>query len=189
MKNKTSRSILVLFLMIVTIFFSFGAFLTGAISFGVTDFAVDASGRIYVGKTYKVDVYENGEISHTIPASIYGKEYAFSIDPEDTFILSTYGRIHEMDLQGNVQRTYNDPAYRVHSKLKSDNTVFISATGDCYKLLNTLGYYRISKNDAEIVYSMPVFDYVMLLTLITSWIVVVVIIVRYGERWKAIFNF
>ena len=188
-KDPVLRSLITCVVLFIAAALSFVIFLTGNVCFHVEDFAVDSFGRVYISRTYKIDVYDDGEWSHSIPTPAMAKLRYFTIDSEDTFLLRLSGDIYKMDLQGNVISIDQNASERELEKLGEDNIFFVSASGDRYKLLNTLGYYRISKNDTEIVYSMPVFDYIVLLTLIGSWAGIIYNMLRYGDRWQERFRF
>ena len=46
----------------------------------------------------------------------------------------------------------------------------VSEKGDVYTKSNMLGYYRIIRNHGKVVYSMPMFDYLILVTMILAFL-------------------
>ncbi len=46
----------------------------------------------------------------------------------------------------------------------------VSEKGDVYAKSNMLGYYRIIRNHGKVVYSMPMFDYLILVTMILAFL-------------------
>ena len=70
-------------------------------------------------------------------------------------------------MQGNETRKEKDT--QTYSAICRINH-FESEKGDVYIKSNMLGYYRIIRNHGEVVYSMPVFDYLVLVTMILAFL-------------------
>ena len=128
-------------------------------------YAVDSSDNLYIGKEHSIEVYKEQKLINNIP--IQYTDYAFTIKNGQEIVLSANNNTYYLDLQGNETRKEKDT--QTYSAICRINH-FESEKGDVYTKSNMLGYYRIIRNHGEVVYSMPVFDYLVLVTMILAFL-------------------
>lgn len=154
---------------------------TGKVSMSCNNFAVDASGKLYVGKKYSIEVYENGDLIKTInPLS--SRTYAFTIQNDNTILLSTSSIEYLLDLKGNIISSKEDVGSSTYNKIKKNNS-FVSTSGKTYELKSCFGKYSIVC-DNIIVYEMPKFDYIIKLLYNSSYFVffIGVVVIIWKQR-------
>ncbi len=139
--------------------------LFGVVRFSVDCFAVDSSGKLYIGQEGHIHVYEDSKLVRTISefdglGSIPVKGFVFTIEADDTITMATGGHVISMDLEGKVLETQKDTAEAsVRSRLESGKYRFRSSNGDMYRLKSSLGRTSIVKNDAEVVYQISALSF------------------------------
>lgn len=141
--------------------------LSGIVSFQCSGLGVDADGRIYVGKSDVICVYENGSLVNELDPQT-SRGYAFVVTEENTILLSTSTVVHSMDLDGNVLTSYEDVGAKTIGKLERARGHFEGADGRTYSMSSKLGYYTLVRDDGVTVYRMPALDYCFLLLTIFS---------------------
>lgn len=145
---------------------------SGQVTVSIKGFAVDPDNNLYIGKEHNIDVYKNNQIINSIP--IKYTDYAFTIKDGPEILLSANNYTYHLDLQGNEISKEKDT--QTYSELCRINN-YVTENGDTYKKSNLFGYTRIIRNNFETVYLMPVFDYVILLILVLTFLCSVVFIV------------
>lgn len=156
-KYKVIILILIVFLF-PTMLLSFMLISSGKVSTSWNNFAIDSNERLYIGKRNSIEVYEDGKLVKTInPLS--SRTYAFTIQNDDTLLLSTSTVEYVLDLDGNIISSKEDNGTNTYNKIKN-NREFITENGKSYKLENHLGRYSLVC-DGVVVYQMPDFDYVV----------------------------
>ena len=151
------------------ILFCFLMILSGRVTVILKGYAVDSSDNLYIGKEHSIEVYKEQKLINNIP--IQYTDYAFTIKNGQEIVLSANNNTYYLDLQGNETRKEKDT--QTYSAICRINH-FESEKGDVYTKSNMLGYYRIIRNHGEVVYSMPVFDYLVLVTMILAFLSIVV---------------
>lgn len=153
---------LIIFLCVVfpIIAFCFFMIISGQATISIKGFAVDPDNNLYIGKEHNIDVYKNNQIINSIPINY--TDYAFTIKDEPEILLSANNYTHHLDLQGNEISKEKDT--QTYSKLCRINN-YVTENGDSFKKTNLFGYTRIIRNNNETVYSMPLFEYVILIFL------------------------
>lgn len=157
----------IIFICIVApiVLFCFLMILSGRVTVNLKGYAVDASDNLYIGKEHSIEVYKEQKLINNIP--IQYTDYAFTIKNGQEIVLSANNNTYYLDLQGNETRKEKDT--QTYSAICRINH-FESEKGDVYIKSNMLGYYRIIRNHGEVVYSMPVFDYLVLVTMILAFL-------------------
>ena len=118
-------------------------------------FLMILSGRVTVIlKGYAVDSSDNLYI---------GKEHSIEVYKEQKLI-------NNIPIQYETRKEKDTQTYGAICRINH----FESEKGDVYTKSNMLGYYRIIRNHGEVVYSMPVFDYLVLVTMILAFLSIVV---------------
>ena len=125
----------------------------GHATLSIAGFAVDESGRLYVGTASEIQIYENNELVGTLSPKT-SRSYAFTIK-DNKLLLSTASQVYLMDLDGNVLETKEDLGASTFNQLQRQRKRFVS-DNDTYRLKNTWGRAKIVKNDSEIVYQISI---------------------------------
>ncbi len=158
---------------------------TGKASVTMSGYAIDSSGNLYIGKEYEIQVYDSGILKYTINPQT-SRAYVFTMDSNDRIILSTASTVYTMSLQGDVLSEIEDYGTSTYNKLASRKRFFTAANGDKYTLVSILGRFVILRNNREIIYKMPVLDYVVKmlwwLVYLSSLVIVPIILVKW-RRW------
>ena len=161
--------------------FCFIMLFSGNVTFFLHGFGVDSNDRLYIGKERVIEVYDNAGSSKTIPVDHLN--YRFAVENGNEIVISSGNRIYRLDLDGNEisesETKDNDMQPFNASMIKSDN-------GDIYRKTEWFGYTRITRNDNEVVWSMPLLDYIIFLLLTAACaslvIFVVVFIIKYIRK-------
>lgn len=167
MKNKKALMIYAPVAGLVVLFCLYMIF-SGKVSLSMNGFAVDKNEYLYVGKENVIEVYENDKLLRTINPQT-SSAYIFTILNGDTILLSTSTKVYTMDLYGNVLSEKEDDMTKVYNDLKKAKKEFAAVNGEKYHLQNTFGRTYIS-NDTDVVYEMPILDYIVLIMLILTFI-------------------
>lgn len=156
---------LVIFLCIdfPVIAFCFLMIFSGKVTISIKGFAADSDDNLYIGKEHCIEVYKNDQMINSIP--IKYTDYAFTVN-YGQIILSADNYTYHLDLSGNEISKQKDT--ETYSKLCRINR-FEAANGDTYKKSNMFGYTKIIRNDNETAYSMPAFDYCILILIVLAF--------------------
>lgn len=151
--------------------------LSGSVTLSVKGFAVDGNERLYVGNAKEISVFDAGiQVSSISPQT--SRSYAFTITEEETILLSTSTKVYTMDLNGNILHYEEDPGADMYNQLSYGKKTFTTASGNTYKLRNILGWWVITKNGREVVWSMGLFSY-MILVIVTFCAVAMFVFILY----------
>lgn len=167
MKNKKALMIYAPVAGLVVLFCLYMIF-SGKVSLSMNGFAVDKNEYLYIGKEYTIEVYKNEKLLRTINPQT-SSAYIFTILNGDTILLSTSTKVYTMDLYGNVLSEKEDDMTKVYNDLQKAKKEFVAVNGEKYHLQNTFGRTYIS-NDTDVVYEMPILDYIVLIMLILTFI-------------------
>jgi hypothetical protein len=167
---------LVLWFCLITVFLNLASpFLNG--------FAVDSTGRVYVGENETINIYEDSVKVGSI--ELEGPNYEFTVDQNNRVVVAYTSEVCLLDSSGIVLETKEDPGmdtfYEIHNKRSASVTV----GGDRYKKEGALGWTRIIRNGTEVVYRLSVLSFTvkMLLILCTvSMLVNGVWVITYGHK-------
>lgn len=164
-----------LFTVIVPIIVIFALTTTGVVSLVTHSFAVDSSGKLYVGKDSKIEVYRDGSLLYKITNLPRG--FFFTIETDDTIFLSDGSTVYVMDLNGNILSQREDQNGESQIGLLNKKT-YISKNGEEYLKRSNWGRVEIVHfvNDDDIViYKMPLLDYTVL---ILAWVLGISILMQ-----------
>jgi hypothetical protein len=180
---------------IVTVLLMNISVFSGVLGFTSTDFngfAVDSNNRLYVGRD-EIEVYENGELLKTINPKT-SRAYVFTIQDDDTILLSTASKVFIMDLDGNVINQYEDTYTKIFNGLTREKNLFTAKDGTQYSVKHRLTWLEIVKDNDVRVYRLPMLDFATRITTavacISLWILVPTLIVKMWkykpmiENWK-----
>lgn len=138
-----------------------GFLLTKSVELSVDCFAVDSTGKLYVGSNGRICVYDNRKCLYVIDkyggiGDIPVKGAIFTITSDDMITMVTGGYIVTMDLMGNVQEMKEDNASSIRAQMERKKDRFVSQNGDIYIKRNVLGRTCIQKNGDETVYQISI---------------------------------
>jgi hypothetical protein len=150
-------------------------------------FAVDSSGKLYVGKDSKIEVYDNQSLIKSIfPMTTKG--YLFTVESDDSILLSDASTVYIMDLNGVVLSQNEDQFSETYSKLSSGKNMFVSWNGEKYLKRSNWGrveIIHIAENTSTIIYKMPILDYIVKVVFWLLFISVFIITPVIHFQWKS----
>ena len=161
---------LVIYLIIVwpIMLVCFLSMIAGHVSVIYNGFAIDSLDNLYVGKQTKIEKYYEGELIDTInPHS--SRTYAFTIQ-NDEIILSNTSAVYIMDLDGNVISKHEDFETKTFNELQHQKK-FTTADGKTYFLKSSFGRKKVVSEDGNVIYNMPVKDYIVKLMFIAVFVI------------------
>ena len=135
-------------------------------------YGVDSSGRVYVGFSSYIGVFQENVLVGKVEIPTY-RTYAFTTQDGELIILSNTQQVFTMDLSGRVLDASEDTQCNTYESLRLINNV---TNGDKHYIRNDhLLRTRIIDEHGAIYYQMPLLDYVIKLILIGSIICIVVL--------------
>lgn len=148
--------------------------ISGRVSLVMNGFAIDNDGNLYIGREREIVVLKDDICVRKIdpPTS---RTYKFTIIDGQTIILSTSTKIYTMDLSGNILSERSDEGNKVYSQLQWKKT-YVDQKGSNYTLKSNWGRKAIYKEEIQI-YVMPIFDYIVLIMLITVVLTLIITLV------------
>lgn len=129
------------------------AMTTGAMSLSYSGVAVDAAGRLYLGRGGKIEVYEAGEQVDTIAPHL-DKSFVFTLR-DGRLVLSTGKEVTTLDLKGNVIDSRTDEGGTVYKELKPLRGSFAADDGTVYTLRHEMLAAQVTADDGAVLYSEP----------------------------------
>lgn len=132
--------------------------ITGVANPTIPSFAVDQSGKLYIATTRRIEVYDNGTLVKSISPRT-SRAYQFTIQPNNTILIATPTKVYNMDLDGTVLSSYEEKNADTYNQLSYRRKQFNSPNGDTYEMRGILGWTKIIKNDADMVYSISLISF------------------------------
>lgn len=129
------------------------AVLRGTIALSYSSMAVDAEGRLYLGRGGRIEIYEAGTRTASI-APKAGKSYLFTLQGEE-LVLSTGKTVITLDLQGNGIDQQPDENGTVYQQLKAQKGTFTAADGTVYTLRHEMLATEVTAQDGTVLYAEP----------------------------------
>ena len=129
------------------------AVLRGSIALSYSSMAVDAEGRLYLGRGDRIEIYEAGTRTASI-APKAGKSYLFTLQGEE-LVLSTGKTVITLDLQGNGIDQQPDENGTVYQQLKAQKGTFTAADGTVYTLRHEMLATEVTAQDGTVLYAEP----------------------------------
>lgn len=154
-----------------------------SVSFSFHGFGIDSADRLYIGTGHKISVYEGKTEINTITTGT-SRGFYFTIQRDDTILLSTSTHVYILDLQGSLIKEITQDIERTHGRIKDGRFRFQTASGDLYIASRPFGRLTIHQGD-DVVFKMPLLDYVtMLLTFISApcFLLSIWLTKRYNKR-------
>ena len=171
MKDEKSRIVKIMSMWACTgplLFACLILILSGVVKMGVSDFAIDSQGRIYMKAVNEIEIYENQEKVGSINVNPL-RGYHFTV-LEDVVWVSDGGRAYTLDLN-----SCEDPAILADIMLweceestpELEKRVFVQdgtrfeINGDTYERHNALFWSSIKKNGEVTVYQISAFSFIV----------------------------
>jgi len=173
--------------MVPIVIITFILSISGIVSLDTHSFAMDSSGKLYIGKDSKIEVYKDEAQLYTI--SNLPRGFFFTIDSDNTILLSEGSTVYIMDLLGSVLSQREDHNGETQIKLVNKK-IFISSSGDKYLKRSNWGRVEIVQvvgNKEIVIYKMPILDYIVLILLwfmVISGLILFPIILLQWKRMK-----
>lgn len=133
---------------------------TGNVSINICGFAVDTYENLYIGTDSGIEKYQNGALVKMIDPKT-SRGYAFTVQADNTILLSTASKVYTMDLDGNVIDECEDIDTKTFNELRREKNKFTAADASVYSMKNTLGRTKIVSDGGEIIYQLPTTDYIV----------------------------
>ena len=126
-------------------------------------FGLDSQGKLYVGLGRSIAVYENGVKIDEIRRIETSRGYTFTVWPDDTLMLASGNRVCILDLQGNERlRPWTEDPWTAN-RVADGKWRFQEE----YVAKRPFGRVVIYHGD-QIIYKMPLLDYLVMMLLILS---------------------
>lgn len=184
--SKKQKFILVLALTSILIIF----LLLVALSKTTLDyrgFSVDGAGRVYVGKSNRIDVYgRDGAVVHSICPKAISRGYTFAVQ-QDYLCIATGSHVFKYSLAGEFIEQRLDDTY-TYDQFQEHKWKSISEEGDTYRF-RFWGKLSIIKNETTTVWEEGTFSAVIRCGFIISaimWFLSVIYFVASNQHdwWK-----
>ena len=138
-------------------------------------FGVDSSQIVYIGKPDRIDRFENCVACDPIPLPHY-RTYYFTVQENDTILVSNATRIDLYSLSGTQIDTFPDKNSSTYNELQWTKK-FQAPDGDTYRVKSLLGFRIILRNNKEIVYQTPMGEYMLYILGIFSILIIALSVV------------
>ena len=114
-------------------------------------FGIDSQEKVYIGKQNEINVYYCGEQIGTIPILPF-RTYYFTVQQNDTILLSSSLNVYVFDLEGNQLSCEPDVHNRVYDELRH---LKVAETGNNIYNLQTdiLGNYTVTGTNGTVLFS------------------------------------
>lgn len=156
---------------------------SGTVSLFLHGYGIDSSGNLYLGKDTKIEkYYEGAQIATINPQTSRG--YVFTIQRDDTILLSTASTVYILDLNGDILSQTEDTGTKIYNELQSEKKFFVASDGTRYKQYSVLGRAMIANEDGEIIYIMPLLDYTVQLLFILEFLCAFIVIPIIVYQWR-----
>jgi len=168
----------------VVMLFCLVLIIAGKVSLSISGFAVDHEERLYIGLGNEIRVYENGQIVRTISPQT-SRAYRFTIQEDQTILLSTSTKVYTMDLEGNVLSCKEDPGADTYNQISYRRRKFVSQKGDVYRSVGILGWTGIVKNGEQIVYQTDALTVCVKILFVLCWAAMFIFLIWRNARRQA----
>ncbi len=139
---------------------------TGKANITSHGFGIDDQGKVYIGNSNDIFVYSNQSLQYKINA-MTSRGYFFRIEEDQTIHLSTSTEVYTIALDGEVlsmridnDHTYEDLKSGWRKQEFNNSSYQYSTKWGRYEIVKTVG------DEKEVIFRMPVFDYIIKLCLL-----------------------
>jgi hypothetical protein len=181
MDNKTRYTASVASIFFFVIFPCLLLILTGVATPFIDCFSVDHLDRLYIGAESEIRVYEDGKQIKSIGPQT-SKSYMFTIQEDNTILLSTATEVYTMDLDGNILSVREDPGADMFNQLQYRKRIFVSKNKDTYRLKNYFTWTSIEKNGAEVVYKISGVSFAVKVVIVSSIMLIIALTIRIAVK-------
>lgn len=153
---------------------------SNAVTIAYNGFAIDSSGILYLGKNAKIEKYFNGEIVGNIDPQT-SRGYAFTIQNDDTMLVSDASIVYKLELNGNIVDSWKDIGTQTFNEMHKKEKSFVTNSGKIFLMKSKMGRVSIVSEDGNCIYKMPMLDYivkVLLFFIMLSLLIVILIEIR-----------
>lgn len=113
-------------------------------------FGVDSDGQVYIGRPTQIEVYQDGEYVSSIEIP-KNRIYYFTVQEDDTILLSTSLNAYILDLSGRELSCKPDDMCSVFNKLQWQKEVK-TRSGEIFRYQDSLGCKTIENENGEIIF-------------------------------------
>lgn len=156
---------------------------TQKVTISYNGFAIDSNNVLYLGKNSVIEKYSNGILVGQLDSKT-SRGYAFTIQKNDTILISTASTVYTLDLDGNTIKEEPDKNTKIFNELNLKRNKFVTNDGAVYLMKSNYGRTTIIKNGIEEVFVMPIFDYAIKITYFLSFISSIIIIPIIIIKWR-----
>jgi len=119
-------------------------------------FGVDATGQVYVGRLYKIEVYQHGQKISELEIPHY-RNWSFCIQPDSSVLLTDGSTIYTLKEDGSAQEQQKDTDGRLYRRLRQQKMI-IGNDGNAYTIESPFLRTAIVNEEKEILYQVPLVD-------------------------------
>lgn len=180
-----AKKMLIVYVFIVfpLAFISLVLLISGNVTMFYNGFGIDSSGVLYVGKNLKIEKYLDGKVFATInPKTSRG--YVFTIQKDDTILLSNGSTAYTLDLSGNVINKQEDTGTKIYNELRKGKNAFTTSEGKTYVINSRIGRTIVTSEEGIVVYEMPLLDYIVKLTFFFMMLSIFIFVPIIVYKWK-----
>lgn len=168
-----------LFVLWPIVIFCLITLMTGKACISYKGFAIDGDSNIYLAKDGVIDVLNpQGEILRTI-SPYTTRDYKFTLTSDNTIRICTGDYIYQTDLSGNLISKKELSDSTLDERIEMSRHKYVASNGTVYTMKNSLlrtYIYRMDGAQRTVVYQMPIFDYVVKVLAIVSFLSFIIVV-------------
>lgn len=144
--------------------------ITGRVILDCHGVGVDSNGNFYYGADKRILKIVDNEIVNYISAPY--RSYAFVIRQNDEIVCANGTNTDVYDLNGSLLRTQKNTGALEYNRFIRERWAFEGANGEKYKMTMPLGRRMVVSENGEVIWRMPISDYVTGILCLVSFIVI-----------------
>ena len=130
--------------------------ISGNAATDINGFDVDASGRVYVGRSYAIEVFDKGEKVAQIAIPHY-RSWSFCLQENGELLLTNGSSVFTMNSSGEILSETADHNTKLHGELINRRKI-LGGDGQQYQMKAAWGWTRIVNAEGESLYRIPFVD-------------------------------
>jgi hypothetical protein len=130
--------------------------ISGNAATDLNGFDVDASGRVYVGRNYAIEVFDKGEKVAQI-AVPHHRSWSFCLQENGEILLTDGSSAFRMNQSGEILSEAADHNTKLHGELVNRRKI-LGGDGQQYQMKDAWGWTRIVNAEGESLYRIPFVD-------------------------------